>query len=180
MRSFAESVITQAAVAAGLPAASVMAEPDKQSILLPKPRLEMAWLPEELTRAPKRLARLPRSTDGTSDTHCRMRWVVYARKLAGRLTLRAEDGDSLETLTLAVLLAMPALTADPDGNAVTITAVTAARGGFLSRLVEPLPERSCSIHVTFAGWLCRDVSRPWIKTVTFNDPPVKGVPHAGQ
>ena len=178
MRSFAEDIITQAAVTAGLPEASIMAEPDKQSVILPKPRLEISWLPEELTRAPRRLARLARPAEGTPDNACRMRWVVYERKLPGRLTLRAEDGDSLEALTLAFLLALPGLAADPDGNAVRITATKAVRGGFLRRIAEPLPERSCAVHVTFAGSLCRDVSRPWIKDVLFPAPVIfKGVPH---
>lgn len=180
MRSFAESIILQAAEAAGLPAASVLAEPDKQSILLPKPRLEIAWLPEELVRAPRRLARLARPATPAADTDCRMRWVVYAVTLRGRLTLRTEDGDSLDALVRGVLLALPGRTADPDGNLVTVTASKTVRGGFLSRLVEPLPERSSALHVAFAGFLCRDVSQPWIKHVTFNDPiPMQGVPHAG-
>ena len=180
MRSLAESLITQAAVAAGLPEAAVMAEPDKQrGPILPKPRLEIAWLPEELTPDRRRLARLPRPAAPEEDTQCAMRWAVYRRILRGRLTLRTEDAGSLEAMSAALLLGLPARTADAAGNLVTVTASKAVRGGFASRLVDPLPERSCALHVAFEGILCRDVSRPWIKTITFNDPPVQGVPHAG-
>lgn len=177
MRKFAESIITQAAVAAGLPETAVMAELDKQRVIQAKPRLEIAWLPEELSRAPGRLARLARPDKPAEDTHCRMRWVVYRTTLRGRLTLRTEDGDSLETMARAFLLALPKLVADEDGNRVTVTASKAERGGFLTHIAEPLPERSCAIHVSFAGFLCRDVSLPWIKDVTFSDPVIfKGVP----
>jgi len=182
MRSLAESIITTAAVAAGVPEANVMAEPDKQrTAIMPKPRLEIAWLPEELTRDRRRLARLPRPAAKEEDTHCRMRWVVYRRTLRGRLTLRTEDGDSLETMSLAFLLALPKQMPDADGNLVTIKADKAALGGFLTRIAEPLPERSCAIHVAFAGYLCRDESKPWIKEVHFQDPVTfKGVPDGGE
>ncbi len=179
MRSLAESIITTAAVAAGVPEANVMDEPDKQrSAILPKPRLEIGWLPEELVRDRRRLARLPRPADKAADTECRMRWVVYRRTLRGRLTLRTEDGDSLETMSRAFLLALPKQVADEDNNLVTITAAKAVRGGFNTYMVEPLPERSCAIHVAFGGYLCRDESIPWIKSITFNDPvPFEGVPN---
>lgn len=178
MRSLAESIITTAAVAAGVPEAAVMDEPDKQrSAILPKPRLEIGWLPEDLVRDRRRLARLPRPATPEEDTHAVTRWVVYRRTLRGRLTLRTEDGDSLETMSRAFLLALPKSAPDADGNLVTIRADKAVRGGFNSRVAEPLPERSCAIHVSFAGWLCRDESTPWIKQVTFNDPVTfKGVP----
>ncbi len=178
MRSLAESIITTAAVAAGVPEAAVMDEPDKQrSAILPKPRLEIGWLPEELTRDRRRLARLPRPTTKESDTDCVTRWVVYRLLLRGRLTLRTEDGDSLESMSRAFLLALPKQTADADGNLVTIRADKAVRGGFNSRVADPIPERSCAIHVAFGGFLCRDDSKPWIKAVTFNDPVnLKGVP----
>lgn len=181
MRSLAESIITTAAVAAGVPEANVMDEPDKQrSAILPKPRLEIGWLPEELVRDRRRLARLPRPADKAADTECRMRWVVYRRTLRGRLTLRTEDGDSLETMSRAFLLALPKQTADADGNLVTIRADKAVRGGFNSRVADPIPERSCAIHVAFGGFLCRDESKPWIKEITFNDPVTfKGIPHDG-
>jgi len=181
MRTLAENIITTAAVTAGVPEAAIMAEPDKQrGPILVKPRLEIGWLSETLVRAPRRLARLPRPATKEADTDCRMRWVVYAVRLPVRLTLRTEDGDSLDTLAKAFLLALPKLAADADGNLVTIKASRAAYGGFLSRIAEPLPERSCAIHVAFAGFLCRDVSKPWIKTVTFNDPVTfKGVRHDG-
>ena len=79
------------------------------------------------------------------------------------------------------MLALPKQVADADNNRVTIAASKAVRGGFFSRLVEPLPERSCAIHVAFTGCLCRDETKPWIKDVTINDPmTIKGVPrHAG-
>lgn len=171
MRILAERIITQAAVTAGVPETAVMDEPDKQrGAILPKPRLEIAWLPEELVRDRRRLARLPRPDNPAEDTHCRMRWAVYRRTLRGRLTLRTADGDSLETMSRAFLLALPKQVADTDGNLVTVKADKAVRGGFLSRIAEPLPERSCAIHVAFGGYLCRDESRPWIKAVTFDDP----------
>ena len=166
-------------MAAGVPEANVMAEPDKQrSAIMPKPRLEIAWLPEELSRDRRRLAQLPRPTSKDDDTHCRIRWVVYRRTLRGRLTLRTSDGDSLDTMSRALLLALPKQVADADNNLVTIRADKAVLGGFLNRIADPLPERSCAIHVAFAGTLCRDESTPWIKQVTFNDPVIlKGVPN---
>ncbi len=179
MRTLAESIITTAAVAAGVPEANVMDEPDTpRGPILSKPRLEIGWLPEDLVRDSRRLARLPRPATPEEDTHAVTRWVVYRRTLRARLTLRTEDGDSLEIMSRACLLALPKQTADADGNRVTITATKATQGGFLSRIADPLPERSCTIHVAFAGYLCRDESHPWIKEITFNDPVTfKGVPN---
>lgn len=179
MRALAESIIATAAVAAGVPEANIMDEPDRQrSAILPKPRLEIAWLPEELKRDRRRLARLPRPATPDEDTHAVTRWVLYRRTLRGRLTLRTEDGDSLETMSRSFLLALPDEVADADNNSVTITATKATRGGFLSRIAEPIPERSCAIHVAFAGYLCRDVSVPWIKDLQIQDPVTfEGVPN---
>ncbi len=177
MRSLAQTLITQAAVAAGLPEAGVMDEPDRQRpAIMPKPRLEIGWLDETLTKASKRLARLPRPATREEDTQAVTRWVVYERKLLVRLTLRTDAAAGLDALSDALLLALPDQVADANGNLVTVKAHKAVRGGFLTRIADPIPERSCAVHVAFAGYLCRDVSAPWIKTVTFNDPiPVQGV-----
>ena len=57
MRAFAKEIITAAAVTAGMDVDSIMDKPDKQNLLLPTPRLELEYMPEDYKRSFRRIAK---------------------------------------------------------------------------------------------------------------------------
>jgi len=167
MKALAESIITAAAVSAGLNTDSVMAAPEKDSLLLPKPRLELSWMPEDLTRSFKRLSKFA-STENP-DTHRTVRAQTYKRTLTVRAEFKTEDDNELETFMVLFISALPHKTSDSDGNLVTVTANRAVRGGLESRLVEVFSKRSNAIYLTFSGMIFRDDELPLIREVNFAD-----------
>lgn len=167
MRELAKRIITDAAVAAGIDADSVMDAPDKQTVLLPTPRLELEYLSEDLTRSYRRIAKFV-STDNPA-THRTIRTRRYTRRLSVRATVRTDDESALETCAVRIIAALPGKTADDGGNLVTVTATKAVRGGFGHRTVEAMVKRSCALHITVEGMICSDEELPLITGVTLVD-----------
>lgn len=167
MRTLATEIITATAVAAGLDGDTVMDAPKKDSALLPRPRLELSYLPEGLTRSFRRIAKFPSLTN--PGTHRSVRARLYKRTFAVRATVQADDEAWLESFVVEFLSALPHKTADADGNLVTVTAHRAVRGGFGTRTVEVFTKRSNALHIMFEGMICRDEEIPLILDVNIKD-----------
>lgn len=161
LRKFAETLIAAAGTAAGLSSAAVLPRQEGVAdLLLPRPRLEIDWLPEELTPEGRKLARV--TGDPLRET---IRLARYRARLTARCVVAASDADQLEALCRAFILALPKTVADPDNNVVRIAAERAVRGGFNQRLVEIEKRLSNAVHVTFEHFLCLDQATPWILDV---------------
>ena len=163
MREFAKQVITQTAGTLGLSADSVMNAPDKQSLLLPTPRIELEYMTEDLTRSFKRVARFP--TPSQEVTHRSVRKRIYKCALTVRAVVRSDDEDWLAGFVKSLLVELPVKVADDDNNLVTIKANKAVRGGFEKKMVEVFKKRSNTLHIVFSGMICRDDSLPVIREV---------------
>ncbi len=163
MREFAKEIIMGAAGSLGMEQARVMDIPEKQSLLLPTPRIEIEYLSETLTRSFKRVAKFP--TPNQTDTHRTVRKQIYQCDLTARVVVQSDDEGWLAGFVNQFLVQLPSKIADPDNNLVTIRANKAVRGGFESKMVEVFKKRSNAIHIVFSGMICRDDSVPVIREV---------------
>ncbi|MHC1750929.1 hypothetical protein [Humidesulfovibrio sp.] len=167
MRTVALNLILAAAESCGLPPAKVVERSEDmaaEDVFLGRPRLELGWQPAEFTRLRQRLARVRSG----SATHGRVRWAVYAVTLPVRCEVLAEDEAWIEEFCRRFPLTLPGQTADPDGNAVRITARRAERGGYSYGSVQLERKLSNALYVDFSGFACEDRDTPWIRSVRFN------------
>lgn len=167
VRSLAEQIIREAAVAAGLPAERVDRKPEKEDKLAPSPRLEIEFLPEGLARDHDKIARFPSVT--RPGTHETIRERIYSRRLEVRAEVHAEDEEWLEAFVPAFLLALPARTADADNNLVRVEAFRATLGGFDKKRVEVFRKRMAALHIRISGMLCRDEELPLVRELNIKD-----------
>ncbi|VVS92743.1 hypothetical protein [Desulfoluna spongiiphila] len=163
MRQQAETWIREAAVQCGLSADSVMAKPEKPSLLDPKKRIELEYLAETFMYAPRPLAKwtLPEGT------HQRMRNRVYTGRLPVRVEVISDDESWLDAFVNAFIVTMPPKRADADNNLVQIRVEKATREGFTGNRTEVFVRRSNSLHLTFEWMLCKETDLPLIRKVQF-------------
>jgi hypothetical protein len=167
VKALAESILTAAAVSAGIAEASVIHAPEKDSITLPMPRLEISFMPEDLKRSFKRI--LKTASTENPDTHRTIRSRLYSRTLTVRAEVKSEDAAWVETFAAAFIAALPGKTSDDAGNLVTVAVNRAVRGGLEYRLVEVFKKVSNAMYLTFTGMICRDDDIPLIREVSFAD-----------
>jgi len=166
VRTLAKQIITTAAIAAGMPAASIMDKPAQQSALLPMPRLEIEMMPQDIKRRPRHFARLLGINPATHVTH---RWRTHDFSLQVRAEIRADNEAWLEQFFKDFIVGLPGKIADAGGNLVTVRPYRAERGGFESKLVEVFVKRSIPVWITFAGGLYRDDQVPLITDINIKD-----------
>jgi len=167
MRTLAETVITEAAVAAGIPVSAVMDKPDKETVLLPSRRLQLEFLPASLRPASRMVAKFP--TASHPETHRTVRRQAYERTFLVRAEIVSDDESWLEDAVLQFLSALPRRVADGSGNLVTVEALKAELGGFGGKLVEVFTRRRTAIHIQFTGMICRDRDVELIREVNLVD-----------
>ena len=169
MRDFCVSIIKGAAVASGLPETRVIDKPDEDSLLLPKPRIELEYMPENLTRSVKKIAKFPKP--GAETRYKVLRTKIYDRELTIRATVVTKTPEELEPLVLGLLTAMPHTAGDFDNNLLTVKASRAVRAGFGHQLVTGLPTDRFenALHLVFAGMICRDTEIPLIRNLHIKD-----------
>lgn len=129
MQTFATKVITQAAVAAGLPAENVIALVKKDNLTIKRPRIEIQFLPEKLTRTGRKLG-VSRETvkgeDGTEKLMLVRKRELYVVELPVNVNVLSEDREWLERFSYAFVAALPRGGNDSRGNWVKVLAQKAA------------------------------------------------------
>lgn len=163
MRALAKTILTTAATASGMNADSVMDEPEKQTILLPVPRLELQYLTEDIRRDYQRILTYPHPE--TPETHRVGRFRLYTGELLVRAVARSDDENILSSFVREFIVNVPRKIADDAGNLVTIEINKAVRGGFGSRTVEVFKKRSNAVYIHFEGMICKDVEEVLITEV---------------
>lgn len=152
---------------AGLPESAVMDKPEKETLLLPKKRLQLDYLPQSFARKPRYIARMA-STDNP-DTYRTLRSRVYETTLTVRAEVVADDENWLETFVSDLLMELPYKVANDANDLVRVAAVRSVLGGFASKMVEVFVKRANALHITFTGLVCRDVEVPLITDVNVKD-----------
>lgn len=165
MRAFAKTIITEAAVRAGLPGTAVMDRPDKETVLLPARRLQLEYLSQTFARKPRRVSRSASIIH--PGTHRTLRSQVYETTLTVRAEVKSDDEAWMEAFVADLLMELPYKTANAAGDLVRVTVVRSVRGGFGTRTVEVFTRRSNALHIAFSGRMCRDAEVPLIKEVHF-------------
>lgn len=122
MQELITGVITQAALAAGLPAGRVISQVKKDNLTLERPRLELQFLPESLTRTGRKLG-LWRS--GAEQIRKRELYQVELEVAANAL---AEDAAWLGEFCYSFMAALPRGFNDKRGNWVAARAQKATFG----------------------------------------------------
>ena len=160
---FAFNIILTAALSAGIVnSEAVIKKPEKQTLLLPKPRVEVEFLTEDYTKRTGKIAKF--KTPGKQD-EMTIRRKLYQTQLTVRAVIRAEEEAWVESFIREFLVSLPVKTADSFGNLVKIRAQKADRGGYESKMVEPFKKRSNALHILFTGMLTKDSSLPLIKEI---------------
>ena len=129
MQTFATKVITQAVVAAGLPAENVIALVKKDNLTLQRPRIEIQFLPEKLTRTGRKLGvsrEKVKGPDGEEKLRLVRKRELYVVEQAVNVNVLAEDPAWLERFSYAFVAALPRGGNDSRGNWVKVLAQKAA------------------------------------------------------
>lgn len=133
MRTLAHSIIATAAEAAGLPAGRVTTQSAKDNITLPRPRLEVQYLPESYLRTGRVLCR---QRDGASTPPVqRTRRELYAVRLPVVAHVLADDDAWLDAFTPAFVAALPPGVNDARGLWVAVRVQRAEFAGYAEKRV---------------------------------------------
>lgn len=162
MRALAKQVIESAAVAAGVQAQAVMDAPEKDTALLPVPRVELAYKEGAMKKTFARMATFP--TPGQETTHLTVRDRIYTVELQVQATVVCADESWIETFFTGFVRSLPDSVTDGMGHPVTVSATRTVLGGFGSRLVEVFIKRKNTITITFSGIVTRDTAYPLIRS----------------
>ena len=179
MRELAMECVTRAALAAGLPEGRVFDVSRKDNLTQPRPRLEVQYLPEKLTRTGRKL--------GVTRANGRLtrKREVYAVELSVLVNVLAEDEGWLAGFGHAFLAALPRGLNDARGNWVKVRAVKAEyqrapapRVGITT--IEPLKRVGELYNLTFTGRVTAEETEPLITSITINPPRTGGTHGQGQ
>jgi len=122
MQTFATSVITQAALAAGLPEGRVIDLVKKDNLTIERPRIELQFLPERYTRTGRKLG-----VWRTREEYLRKRELYEVEQTVSANVL-AEDRAWLETFSVDFVARLPRGGNDSRGNWVRVRAQKATFG----------------------------------------------------
>lgn len=122
MQDFAKRIITDAALAAGLPAANRVMDQSGDNLTIERPRIELQFLPERYERTGRILA-----VDRT-ETRLARKKELYAVTLGVAANILADDRVWLDDFRYRFVAALPRGADDDRGNWVKVRAQEAAFG----------------------------------------------------
>jgi hypothetical protein len=114
MRTLAMRIVTDAALAAGMPAGRITDVSAKDNLTLPRPRMEVDFLPDTLTRTGRKLAVARAETVQTTKKE------LYEVRFDLTAHVYAEDAAWLEAFEYAFIAAFPRGVNDQRGNWIKI------------------------------------------------------------
>lgn len=122
MQSFATEVITQAALAAGLPEGRVIEQVKKDNLTLKRPRIELQFLSELYTRSGRTLA------FERTRTELRRKRELYTVQFSVAANVLADDREWLAAFCYNFVAALPSGANDFRGNWVKVRVEKATFG----------------------------------------------------
>lgn len=122
MRELARQIITETAVACGLPEENVINLVVKDNLTIERPRIELQFLPERLTRTGRKLAVWRTRTEQLRKRE------IYQAELDVAANVLAEDADWLSAFCYSFLATLPRGLNDSHENWVKIAAQKATFG----------------------------------------------------
>jgi len=166
MRQTATDIVTKAAMTAGLPGKAIMIEAEKDSVTLPKRRVEIGFLTESYKYTGRPVRKRPSKVN--AKTHRTFTRERHSIRLPVRVVIRSDDEGWLKEFSRRFLAALPKRTVDGDGNSVTVAVEKAKYGGFTKKAVEVIKKRSKTYHIALTGMTTADTEIPLIKSVRFD------------
>lgn len=169
MQTFATEVITRAALAAGLPEGRVIDIVKKDNLTLKRPRLELQFMPETLTRTGRTLDVRRRQTDQIRKRE------LYEVELTVNANILADDRDWLERFSYDFVAALSSGGNDSRGNWIRVRASQATFGRApdkrVGEKVIAVFARVNRLYVmTFTGRITREEAEELIPSHTINEP----------
>ena len=162
MRKSVFEAIAAAAVAAGLPEASVFEGEPERPAAAPDTRIEVHWLDEKTFRT-RRLLGWRLSDD---KTYYRRTIQRFRRELPARVVVRGRDSDQVDTLANGLLAQLPSWIVDANDCRVDLSASKAALKGFDTHGVPTRREKEVALHLVATGMIVRQEDCPVITDCT--------------
>ena len=169
MQAFATEVITRAALAAGLPEGRVIDMVKKDNLTIKRPRIELQFMPETLTRTGRTLNVCRQSTDQIRKRE------LYEVELTVNANILADDRAWLERFSYDFVAALSSGGNDSRGNWIRVRASQATFGRAPDKRVG---EKVIAVFtrvnrlyvVTFTGRITREEAEELIPSHTINEP----------
>lgn len=167
MQAFATEVITQAALAAGLPEGRVMDIVKKDNLTIKRPRIELQFMPERYTRTGRKLAVARTKTDLIRKRE------LYEVELTVNANVLADDRTWLEAFSVAFVAALPRGGNDSRGNWVKVRVQEATFGREPDRrvgekVIEVFTRVNRLFVLTFTGRITGEEYDKLIRTIIIN------------
>lgn len=172
MQAFATEVITRAALAAGLPEGRVIDMVKKDNLTIKRPRIELQFMPETLTRTGRTLDVRRQETDQIRKRE------LYEVELTVNANILADDRAWLERFSYDFVAALSSGGNDSRGNWIRVRASQATFGRAPDKCVG---EKVIAVFtrvnrlyvVTFTGRITREEAEKLIPSYTINEPTFK-------
>lgn len=124
MHAFSQQIITSAALAAGLPEGRVISLSKGDNLTMPRPRVELQWLPETYTRTGRKLGHRRHESPETRA----LKRELYTVKLDVSANVLAETPVWLSAFERDFIAALPRGVNDSRGNWIQVRAEKASFG----------------------------------------------------
>ncbi len=149
----------------GLPRERVISKSLSDNITIPRPRIELDFLPETLTRGGRKLG-AERIDQGALN----IKRELYEVSLPIAAQILADDEDWLKEFSYRLIAALPRGFNDDAGNFVKLTATQGEWENMAVRrvgdtVIEPIVKRGCLLHLTALWRVTADEAAELIKTI---------------
>ncbi len=174
MRDLILQKVAEAAEPLGLPRDRVMTKSARDNLTLPRPRIELDFLPETFERTGRLLGTLPAGTDQKT-----LRRELYQVSLPVAAQILANDPAWLKNFCYRLTAALPRGFNDAAGNYVKLQAHQGAWEGFtLKRVgdqaIDPIVKRGYLLHLKVTWRVTQDRLLNYINNINFNHTMITG------
>lgn len=172
MQTFAANIITEVALAAGLPEGRIIDLTEKDNLTIERPRIEVQFLPEKYTRTGRKL-----SVTRTKTEHIRKR-ELYEVELTVNASILADDRAWLEAFAVDFVAGLPRGGNDSRGNWVKIRVQKATFGRAPDKrvgdeVIEVFTKVNRFFVLTFTWRITEEEAEELIHSFTINNPTFK-------
>jgi len=169
MRDLILEKVRDAAELLGLPRERVMTKSEKDNITLPRPRIELDFLPETFNRTGRRLGAEPTGSQNIKA----IRKELYQVSLPVAAQILTADPAWLKEFCCRLTAALPRGFLDAAGNYVKLQAAQGQWEGFnLKRVgdqvIDPIVKRGYLLHLNVTWRITKSELLNYISEVNFN------------
>lgn len=169
MRDLILEKVRDAAELLGLDRQKVMTKSAKDNLTLPRPRIELDFLPEKFERTGRLLGEKPAGAENIKT----IRKELYQIDLPVAAQILADDPAWLKEFCYRLIAALPRGFNDAAGNYVKVRASQGQWEGFTlkrvgDQVIDPIVRRGYLLHLNFTWRITQDKLVNYISTVNIN------------